>query len=145
MAFKVKQWGTNSNNWANFGLFLHFLMVLGLKTLLFDISYLSDGSGQNFTETRQDETISRDKKQIQDKARQKRCMSRQDKTQMFSEMQIRDKTRLSTISNFRDKTGQDSMSCLVLAGNSRQEISRPITGFWCSILQLMLYILMWKK
>ena len=57
MAFQVKQWGTNRNDWANFGLFLHFLMVLGLKTLLFDISYLSDGSGQNFTKTRQDETI----------------------------------------------------------------------------------------
>ena len=62
-------------------------MNLVLKNSTFQILHsLPDGSGQNFAETRQDKTIKRDKNEIQDKTRHKRCMSRQDKTFIFSEI-----------------------------------------------------------
>ena len=69
-------------------------------------------------ETRQDTET---KIWIQDKARQQRCISRQVKTFKYSEIWFQDKSRHSNFWKPRDKTGQDSISCLVLAGKSGQD------------------------
>ena len=104
-----------------------------LKNTIWKVNQGWVGTGNSRDETRQDrqkilKTFRDETRQdtetkiwIQEKARQQRCISRQVKIFKCSEIWFQDKSRHSNFWKPRDKTGQDSISCLVLAGKSGQD------------------------
>ena len=113
-AIKVKYCGTNSNNLANFGQFLHFLIVLGLKTLLFDLYFICL-MGRDRILSRQDKTRNQGQFKTGLSRQIKTAFCFQDKTRLTCSL----KSRFETSQDFqifqKFETRRDKTACLVLS------------------------------